>query len=275
MKKFIIIILISTNLFSQKQMTEVYTKIAIDKLNSKDLVFQYQIETNFARIFSYQKDKFLMFPQLGNECLQFNSKEELDNMIKFNAYPILDEREIIYHNKNILKFNNNVFALRDSVKKHIYNVFNLENDTLDLNEKLGVVELKFKKLIGEDKTELFPYFLIYFCDFFQKDKVFKIVSEKQLYLKTFEMPYLYDCENDISLEILNALLEEKFTNKSKITFKDILIRVYCNYFEYKFFATNQNNYFDKKDYKKLLTNDFDKYFVFPFVDIWNLPKIGR
>ncbi|TAF30755.1 MAG: hypothetical protein EAZ67_13870, partial [Cytophagales bacterium] len=64
----------------------------------------------------------------------------------------------------------------------------------------------------------------------------------------------------------------KFFLNKKITFKEILIDVYCSYFEKKFFSTTQNNYFEKKEYKNLLRKEFDKYFVFPFVDIWELQK---
>lgn len=138
------------------------------------------------------------------------------------------------------------------------------------NEFLIDIDKKFNLLNEQEKIEMFPYLLIFFGSHIQEKVKINWDFETEEFLIPYKIPFLYDDDLNISLSNLNDQLLNKVTNFSNKTFKDIVINIYCEYFNKKFLSTSQDNYFIAKEYKKLLKKDFDSYYLFPFIDIWKL-----
>jgi len=247
-----------------------------ENLEFKKLAFIESIRKNSANIFKSKiTEEFVLYPQKGSNALIFNNRIFLDSIVLSNNYPLLEENKSTYlKNQDLLKVVDNKMIHKDSVDDFIKLKFNFKENSLG-NELLLMMEMEFKKLNSKDKESLFPYLLAFFGCIFQNNIEVNWELEKEEYLIPYFIPYLHDDNNKISLPSLNEDLFNKCMSKNNKTFKDIIINVYCNYYDEKFLSTNQKNYFDKKEYKKVLKKDFDKYFVFPFIDIWELPKNGN
>lgn len=135
-------------------------------------------------------------------------------------------------------------------------------------ESIKTLESQFLKLSKNNQQELFAELLFLFGEHLREKLQIKWITEREFYFHPISIPMLYDEVLNISLYDLNINLEKQILKK-KVNFKKILIEIYCQYYKKRFLSTGQYNYFNSKEYQKILYQDFDKYWKFPFVNIWD------
>lgn len=227
-----------------------------------------QLDYNLAIVYIRPDGNFVIYPQKGNYSIIVDSKEELKEIVNNNYFPLLDDNKSLYLNASKITVDNNGIVVNDTILISQLKVkFGLNQS--DINEEtIKTLESQFLKLSKNNQQELFAELLFLFGEHLREKLQIKWIIEKEFYLHPISIPILYNEELNISLYDLNINLEKQIL-KAKVNFKKLLIDVYCQYYNKRFLSTGQYNYFDSKEYQKLLNQDFDKFWKFPFVDIWN------
>jgi hypothetical protein len=272
--KYIFIVFFVNFFYAQQINMDNFQIIEKNEVKLKSLSFLGSLEYNKSNCYKDTVNSFyLIYPQNGIFCLKVFNELDFNQYIEENNFPILKENQsVFFEYKNFVEYIRiNNFKEGD----FIYDNFIKDFEDINLNEEyLSKFENEFthnKKNINDNNIFFIKAFFC-FNVFFKNELDIDWEFDEKYYLHPYAVPYIYDNVNKVSLYELNTKLYDKFFLNKKITFKEILIDVYCSYFEKKFFSTTQNNYFEKKEYKNLLRKEFDKYFVFPFVDIWELQK---
>lgn len=225
-----------------------------------------QLEYNLAIIYIRPQEDYIIVPQKGEYSILVKSENELERIVQNDSFPLLEENKSIYSHETIAVENGNIIDKDTLLKKNIDYVEFFETDDIDENF-IKSLNTKFSKLQKNQKEELFPQLLVFFGEFFKSKWPLDWVVEKEYFFNPISIPILYNHEWNISLYILNERLEE-LISKDKINFQNSLIDIYCHYYEKRFLSTGQANYFVSKEYKKLLKKNFNTYWKFPFINIW-------
>lgn len=224
-----------------------------------------QLEYNLAIIYTRPQGDYIIVPQKGEYSIVVKSEKELERIVQSNSFPLLEDNKSLYLNEIIVVKNGIVINSDTLLKK---NIEYAEFFKTDIDENfIKLLNTKFSELQEDQKVELFPKLLVFFGEFFKSKWSLDWVVEKEYFFHPISIPILYNSELNISLFILNERLEE-LISKDKVNFQNSLIDIYCYYYEKRFLSTGQANYFVSKEYKKLLKNDFNTYWKFPFVNIW-------